>query len=781
MKWSNEQLEAIKSCYTNELVNAGAGSGKTAVLSEHVIHLIKNNNFELKDFLIVTFTNDAANEMKQRIRDNLLKEESLSYMVDQIETAHIQTFDAFNLFIVKKYAHVLGLNNNLSILDQSILDVETIRIIDELFEQKYLQKDEEFASLISSLCVKNDKDVKILISNIIKVSDRAIDSEQYLDTFVTHFYSDEFIDNLISERFEEMKDTLNRALYLCDEIDDSDIGDNYKSTILSLLTNKDYDSLLLAASSVKLAKKSSKSVCENEELRKYVMDLLNSFKNKKFNFGFSNDIKNFYKKAQKYAEIVIKLTKVVLNRINEFKHKYNMYTFNDIAKFAIEAMNNDDVRYDVRNTFRYIMVDEYQDTNGIQETMIELLEDNKVFMVGDVKQSIYRFRNADCTIFENKYQKYKKNINGHAIDMTENYRSRKEFMADLNYMFSLLMDKKHNPISYIDNHISKPGNKAYDDKVDDNLTYGISALTYSSDDLVVNQAYHEAKIIAEDILRKLEKGVEIFDKKLGTLRKATFNDFAIIIDRESSFDTFKYVFGKYKIPLYAQRKEKLLFTEMSLVIKNLFVLLECVKNNTFDNKFKHAFVSIARSFLVQYEDSFIYKIIKDGSYLFDDIVMKIRKIIEQNPFNNLKETLEQFYETFQFNKHMVELGDINENEYYFDYFISIADTFDKMNRNCLDYINFFNELDKNKLEIETASVKDSDNAVLLINIHKSKGREFPICYFPRLNVKFMVSSDKCPLRIDSKYGMTLAPLYKDNIIPLNNYLAKCQNKKRRFL
>src|SRR5574344_1805960 len=163
--WTKEQIDAITLSGKNIIVSAGAGSGKTAVLTERVIRKLQNG-ISIKNLLILTFTNAAAGEMKDRIRKSIKKDETLREQLDYIDSAYITTFDSFALSIVKKYHYLLNITNKPTIADSALINIEKNRILDEIFTEMYNDSYKPFLKMIRELCTKKDDEIKNYIMSI---------------------------------------------------------------------------------------------------------------------------------------------------------------------------------------------------------------------------------------------------------------------------------------------------------------------------------------------------------------------------------------------------------------------------------------------------------------------------------------------------------------------------------------------------------------------------------------------------------------------------------------
>lgn len=763
MGFSNEQIKAIKSNNTNELVNAGAGSGKTSVLSQHVLYLMKYHGYNIKDFLIVTFTLDAANEMKERIRKALIEDEKLKDQAKDLDACNISTFDSFNNFIVRKYGRLIGVDE-LAIMDDTFKQIELINIVNHVLNNHFDNENKQVIEACLNLSLKDEDNFKKLVIQVLNLGLFRNNPDEFFNNYINKVINESFVDNLINEYYQMCKDKISSFIELAKKISVNEDRDNLVDYLSTLLLPNNIDSFIAVISNAKLPKKDSKKFdyhSDDVSLRDSLSVKFRKFKDKIKAAASILVHKNTYLSQKNVSETIFNVVQEVREHFDLFKREHNLYTFFDITKFAIQLLEIEEVRNDVKNKFKYIMIDEYQDTNDSQEKLIKLIENNNVFMVGDVKQSIYRFNHANCQIFEDKYQQYKNNIGGHKIDMTKNFRSRKEFMDDINHMFSSIMKKSENPIEYFPDHISEFGNKdAYDNNIDERLIYGISALTYNKnlfEDLSKEEI--EATIIALDIIDKYKKKVQVYDKDLKIMRDVTFNDFAIICDRGSKFDVFRRIFTKYKLPLYVQNDIKIEKNEVTLIIKNLLLLLLKTNNNEIDDDYIHAYCSLIRSFVFGYDDKEIYDLINTKNFKDDKLFNLLHKVKDESVTLNIKDTLLLIIDIFEIEKHIHSIGDITINKYILDYLCSLADTFDSLHKDLTDFVEFIEEIYKQELDIKASPIKDIDDSVLLINIHKSKGREFPIVYFVGLDLPFFRSENHDSNCISEQYGLTISSYY----------------------
>jgi ATP-dependent helicase/nuclease subunit A len=212
--WTKEQIEAIDREGTNIIVSAGAGSGKTAVLTERVIRKLRKG-IKIDQLLVLTFTKAAAHEMKERIRVELKNDETLKDQLSLLDASYITTFDSFALSIVKKYHYILNISPNVSICDSSILKMEKTKIIDQLFDELYEKEDLTFLKLIGDFCVKDDQSIKNYLLKINEKLEMRYDRDDYLENYINTFFNDFKIDadinqfiNIIKNRCDQIKKLL---------------------------------------------------------------------------------------------------------------------------------------------------------------------------------------------------------------------------------------------------------------------------------------------------------------------------------------------------------------------------------------------------------------------------------------------------------------------------------------------------------------------------------------------------------------------------------------------
>ncbi|MGM9858426.1 MAG: UvrD-helicase domain-containing protein [Bacilli bacterium] len=770
MKATKEQEKAIVT-EGNLIVSAGAGSGKTSVLSERVLYFIKEKGFHIKEFLIVTFTTLAAAEMKERIR-KVLKENNLEDAND-VDVSQISTFDSYAFSIVKKYHFKLGLPANVSIIDENILGVKFRLKAKEKLEDLYLKKDDEvFNNLIKMTCVNDDSIIENLLYKIYKYFCLEINPLDAMNSYVEEHTSEEFIENTITNTildkiFEVRKKMVDLIPYLSEDPIKKNSQDTYKDLITSSFSEffnvpKDYDKVInsfprefpikqIKAVNGKEETKAFKIIYKKDK-KKGLLPYIESLPQTKSDFIAS--IQN----QKPYFSKLVDIVKEIYLELLDFKKEYNVYAFDDIQRMALNLIiENEDIREEIKQSYKMIMIDEYQDTSTVQDTFINLIANNNLYVVGDIKQSIYRFRNARCELFKQRYDRYKNTSEGEVVDMNTNFRSRKEVLEPINDIFSIIMNEETSSINYKKDHIINVGNKSYlDYTVEDNT---LEIITTFNDVTKPDSTKYEVYAIANDIIKKINDGYQVVEKGKDGLvsRKCEFRDFCILISKSETFNDYYSIFNQFNIPLYIEKNLNIVSNDLVAILLSVLKLVKNIKDNTYDSlEFKHAFISLARSFVYQYSDEKIYNLTKNKDYFSDDIVIEIKTFLEKHQYDNDASLFENLIFELSIYKKILRIGNVKTNSTYLDVIISYFKDMCKLGYTFNEFIIFLETLDDYKLSIEVPPNKDSSNCVRIMTIHKSKGLEFPIVYFPELWRNFNKEAIKSKFGI-SRFGIALPP------------------------
>ncbi len=775
MGWTEEQLQAINTEGNNIIVSASAGSGKTAVLTARVERKLLEGT-HINELLVLTFTNAAAAEMRERIRKTINNNEKLSEEKDLLDQAYITTFDAFSLAMLKKYHTRLNITNDISVCDEITLDLKKKEILDEIFNENYLSPKKEFIKLIKDFCLKDDKELLNYILQAYKKIEIKYNKEEYLSNFMSYFKEvvnntpDEYL-KLIMSKIDIMKDYMKNLSMYFDGKYITKVEDNFDK----LLNAKSYEDILKGLdynNRLNVPKGTSE---EGKTLKANIFELAKEIKELAI-YNDLDEMKEEVLSTESDIEVLITILKELHTRLTDYKKENNIFTFNDIAHLVIKVVeDNPDIRDELTNSFKEILVDEYQDTSDTQEKFISLIANNNVYMVGDIKQSIYRFRNANPNIFKYKYDTYRDTDQGIKIDLLKNFRSREEVLDNINLIFDQFMDDEIGGADYKSTHRMLFGNNNYNTKGTTKQNYNMNIITYNKDDLKdITKDEEEAFIIGNDIKEKIDSHYKIFDKNTESLREVTLNDFVILLDKSKNFDLFKKIFEYLGIPLTIMRESTLNKDNDLLMIKNLLKLLVSIKNNAID---KYAYMSVARSYLIDMSDEEIYNYYVNDkieeSSLYKECLSLINDIDITAPSVFLKKVLNHF----NYEEKLLTIGNVKSYRVRLEYLLELVKSYEDLGNTIYDFITYLDDIYESDFDLKFNINTEVEDSVRIMTIHKSKGLEFSICYFAGFSSTFNIRELSEKIILDNKYGLVLPKVdnyYKDTILKT---LLKEQYKK----
>lgn len=784
--WTDEQWNAIYDKGHNIIVSAGAGSGKTAVLSERVIENLKSG-MSIKEVLLLTFTKAASLEMKTRIRNKIKKNPSLSKELSLIDEAYITTFDSFALSIVKKYHYILNISPNVSIIDGSLIRIKKKEILTNIFDKYYENRNEKFLKLISDFCIKDDKEIFESILSIYSKIDLKYNKNEYLDNYINEYFNIDRINNdikdyekLLMSKFEELDYLIEDMSYYTD----SDYITNLRLSVSNLMHSKTYDEIVsnLSVEIPRLPKGSTDEVKEKKELINDVIKNIKSlctYKNRE-------EIMSSILSTKEYKEVIIDILKDFDKYVMAYKYENDIYEFTDIANLAIKLVKeNISVKEELKSSFKEIMIDEYQDTNDLQEILINMISNNNVYMVGDIKQSIYRFRNANPDIFKEKYNKYSNHIGGEKIDLNKNFRSREEVLNNINLLFNKVMDESIGGADYIKSHQMIFGNKSYIKKGKTLQNYDFELYSYMYDKKSeYSKEEIEAFIIAKDILSKVKGNYQIFDKDTSVLRNAEYSDFVILMDRTTNFDLYKKIFLYLGIPLELYKDETMNEDTDIIVLNNLIKFTIKLDTGIYDKELEYLFTSVMRSFLCESTDEKIFDTIKNKTILTSPLANKVRKIKLNN--KSSYEIINDLINEFDFYNKLITIGNESASSVKLNSILSNAKTTSSIGYDINSFSEYLDNVIKEKIDIKYTIHSGVSNSVKIMTIHKSKGLEFPICYFSGLYKPFNISDIKEKFTYSNKYGI-ITPYFDEGVAETiykhllkNDYLKEEISEKIRL-
>lgn len=593
VSWTTEQQQVIDLRNRNILVSAAAGSGKTAVLVERIVKIItdKNHLVDIDHLLIVTFTNAAAAEMRERIGNAIEKaldeqpgDEHLLRQLTLIHNAQITTIDSFCLYVVRNHFHEIDLEPNFRIGDEGELKLLREDVLGRVLEQNYEEPSEAFSDFVEGYASgRTDAALNEMILQLYEFSRSYPWPEKWLDSFVGIYRIEnreeldraEWLAPLTENICFVLKDCeqlLKQALAVTQQDDGPDMyekavrSDLEKYESLSKLTS--FCELSVALSDIKYDRLASSRGFEGDpdklelvkSLREQAKDVVKKLC-KQYFFCSPEMMIEQLERTEPMLEEVVRLTKQFAEKFAAAKRRKNLVDFHDVEHFALQILVDEETEKakktaeEFRDTFEEIMIDEYQDSNEVQETLLRSISreergENNIFMVGDVKQSIYRFRLARPELFMKKYDSYSlEESTTQRIDLHKNFRSREEVLTCTNDIFYKIMARSLGNVEYDAEAALYPGasypaigmkkTAGKEETAEEQTKQNIADFTPeilladSNDELLEDTELSdkktlEAKMVAEEI-RHLMKTQPVTDKATGELRAARYSDIVILL------------------------------------------------------------------------------------------------------------------------------------------------------------------------------------------------------------------------------------------------------------
>ena len=789
ISWTEGQLEAIETRDKNILVSAAAGSGKTAVLVERIKQLIIKDKTGLDQFLIVTFTKAAASEMKEKllkainkeIKENPADSSFLRRQLDVIANANISTFHSFALEVIRRYFYLTDVEPDFKIGDEGAVEIIKREVLDKMFEDYFEEGSEEFLDFLR--CYGSDRHEKALKEMFLKFYGTVQSIPHPMEWLGEHvqqlkFNKDDFEN---SKTYKFMIEDIERVI--------GDILDNYyiaaaiaKNAELEEIYLKcleDYEEL--TALKVYLedgkndeiknfletfkpntirAKKEDKAAYDEvkEDItgyRKYGKSLLAELKDLYYSQSmdiYIDDMQDVYPKAAYLEKMIHDFDK----RFRDAKRRKNIIDFNDIEHLALQVLENPEAAEEYRNKFKYIFVDEYQDSNVMQDTLINLIKrENNVFVVGDIKQSIYKFRLAEPEIFQARYKAYDDPADGNSIkiDLNNNFRSKKAVVQTVNGVFRDLME------GYDKNAELKEGNP-YTGEIDYMTELHIidkqvnDDMELSDEVAEMNAVRLEANYVAE-LIRKTV-GSTIYDSKKGCERTVSLKDIVILMRSTKDYaEVFQEELREQDIPSYVDDSSGFFDTVEIQVFLNLLTVID---NKQQDMPLLSALYSSVFGFTIEelirirleHRKGSYYKALenysKNGSER--ELAVKCEAFFRQlDYFRNMSQALplEEFIWKLMWDTgYFTYCGALPAGKQRQANLRALADKArafkDTGYGGIYGFLTYIRAIEKR--QIKTGQIKlvdENEDLVRIMTIHKSKGLEFPVVIVAGTGKKFVSS------------------------------------------
>ena len=792
-KKTAEQIEAIYTAGQNILVSASAGSGKTFVMAERILDQLARG-VEISQLFISTFTVKAATELKERLEKKISQQIQASNDVDlkphlgrqlaDLPNAAIGTMDSFTQKFLGKHGYLIDIAPNFRILqnesEQLILKNEVFR---QVFEAHYQgENKEKFSSLVKNFAGRG-KDERGLRQQVYKIYDflqSTSSPQKWLnESFLKGFEKADFA-NEKDKQTEQIKQALwDLESFLRYHLD-NDAKEFPKAAYLENVQlvldeigslNQESDSQAyqaVLARIVAISKEKNGRALANSSRKadlKPLADAYNDERKAQFaKLGQLADQITILDYQERYHEDTWELGKTFQTFMSDFVEAYrerkrqeNAFEFADISHYTIEILENfPQVREAYQERFHEVMVDEYQDTNHIQERMLELLSNgHNRFMVGDIKQSIYRFRQADPQIFNEKFQRYTKNPQeGRLILLKENFRSSSEVLSATNDVFERLMDQEVGEINYDSMHQLVFANT----KLTPNPENKAEFLLYDKDDSgqEEEESQTETKLTGE--MRLVIKEI----LKLHQEKGVAFKEIALLTSSRSRNDQILLALSEYGIPVKTDGEQNNYL--QSLEVQVMLDTLRVIHNPLQD----YALVALMKSPMFGFDEDELARLSlqkaedKVQENLYEKLVNAQKQDTVQKDLihTELAEKLNQFMDildSWRLYAKTHSLYDliwkIYNDRFYYDYVGALpngparqanlyalalrADQFEKSNFKGLSrFIRMIDQVLEAQHDLASVAVAPPKDAVELMTIHKSKGLEFPYVFILNMDQDF---------------------------------------------
>lgn len=816
VQWTDEQWRAIVTDGAHTLVAAAAGSGKTAVLVERIIQKIIDEQcpIDIDRLLVVTFTNAAAAEMRQRIAERIEKALAekphslhLRRQLSLLQKAAISTIHSFCLEVIRKYYYLIHIDPVFRIADETEIELLKEEVIEELFEEQYgKEENEAFLSVVDRYTSdRTDANLQTIILRLYEFSRSHPYPDEWLNQLIALYdIADETaIDELpfvrylwqhIDFQLQAARHLLQQALERTGEPNGPDYlretleGDLMKLQQLEEARNASWQKLYEAFQALtwSMAKRKPKNGTYDEELTEVVKELrdkakakLKDVKEELFSFQPETWLRHL-REMKPVVEVIVDLVQQLAERLQKRKEEKGIVDFSDLEHYCLRILRHpsstpkqllpSDAALDYRAQFEEVLIDEYQDVNMVQETILRLVIHEEeaagnLFMVGDVKQSIYRFRLAEPFLFLTKYRRFSPNEvgTGVRIDLAQNFRSRREILDGTNFIFKQIMGETVGEIAYDDDAELKFGAAYYPEKehrieciVIDRSDNGGEEQDEVNEQQELENAELEARWMAQKIKQLIDEPFYVYDRHLQKERRIMYRDIVILLRSMPWASQMMEEFRKQGIPIYTELSSGY-FAETEVLI--MLSLLKVIDNPYQDIPF----AAVLRSPIVGLDENelALLRLEKPKGSFYEafsafltkqplgekEAVLhhKIAPFAAQLPTwrtaarqNSLAELLWKIYRDTGFYDFVGGMPGGKQRQANLRALYEKARQFEKTSfRGIFRFLRFIERMQERNDDFGAArALGEQEDVVRLMTIHKSKGLEFPVVFVAGLGKSF---------------------------------------------
>lgn len=852
VQWTKEQQQVIDVRNCNVLVSAAAGSGKTAVLVERIVKRITQDKtpIDIDKLLVVTFTNAAATEMRERIADaiekKLLEEPDNLHLQKQTTLIHsslITTIHSFCLHVIRNYFHTIDLDPSFRIADETELKLLKADVLEKVLEYWYQEGEERFHQFVECYATgKTDIAIEEMVLQLYQFSMSypwpkewllqqkegfQIENKEDMDTT---FWMEQLC-IYIKRMLEGAREKNLEAIEICNQIDGPKA---YMEALLSdqelidgLIVAKQYSEWENSFKHIKWARLSSKKqpevLEEKKELvkniRKDVKKIVDDLK-KQYFFQSTDEMIEDLKKVRVPMEVLIEITIGFMDAFQLVKEEKKIVDFNDLEHYALQILiERQEDAFDIKpsiaaqelsNRFEEILIDEYQDSNLVQETILNSISRERygmpnVFMVGDVKQSIYKFRLARPELFMEKYDAYGIGEGTYRrIDLHKNFRSRQVVLDGINFIFHKIMQKELGNITYDEDAALYPG-AVFREPIQEKISDTIELILITDEEKgmdedksieeeIYSQRELEAKGIADRIKELVDPlhGMSVIEKETKQYRPCQCKDIVILLRTMSGWaDVFVETLIANGVAAYSDTQSGYF---SALEVKTILNYLKVLDNPRQDiplasvmrspiggfTSEEMALIRIENRESELYEALLFYETentsLKNKIKGFLGQLLEIRQMISYTPLHNLVEIV---YEKTGYYDYVTVMPGGERRKGNLDMLVQKAVEFGNTSYSGLfDFNRYMEKLHKYEVDFGEASTGEgAENAVRIMSIHKSKGLEFPVVFVAGMGKPFNQQDSRSRLVIHGDYGIGVDAISPEERVKTPTLMKKAIQKQ----
>ncbi|WP_445486601.1 helicase-exonuclease AddAB subunit AddA [Niallia sp. 03133] len=858
--WTDDQWRAIMANGQDILVAAAAGSGKTAVLVERMIRkIVSETPINVDELLVVTFTNASAAEMKHRIGEVLEKEINasphsmhLKKQLALLNKAHISTIHSFCLEVIRKYYYLIDLDPGFRIADETEAQLLRDECLEDLFEEEYGNSENNaFFDLVDAFTSdRSDDALQRIIQEVYDFSRANPSPSAYLSSLIHMYELDEgfnvedlpFAKELLFDvdlHLEGAKQLLEYGLELTKLPGGpapraANFSDDLTLIEVLMQAKKDgWKTLYEAMQSLKFTRaKPCKGddydpivVEEGQRVRERAKKILQDVQGELFSRMPESFLKDM-KEMKPYIETLVVLVQAFSNRFQEAKAEKGLVDFADLEHYCLDILNDPSAKrenllmpslaaLDYREQFKEVLIDEYQDVNLVQESILQLVTADEeargnLFMVGDVKQSIYRFRLAEPNLFLAKYLRFQEREDaGYKIDLAKNFRSRKEVLYGTNFLFKQIMGAKVGEIEY-DNSAELVKGAAYPEET----SYPIEVMLINQkaeekenseesgsgefDAQDLEQSHLEARLIAKKVKDLLESKQEVYDTKTKSYRPIRLKDMVILLRSMTWAPQIMEELKQYNIPTYASLTTGYFeSTEVSIMMSLLKVI---------DNPYQDIpLASVLRSPVVGLNEEELSQIRiskKQGSFYeavqayFNQPLNKEEALYDKiKPFftmladwrtqarqGALSELIWKLYRETHFYDFAGGLPGGNQRQANLRALYDRARQYESTSfRGLFRFLRFIERMRDRGNDLGAArALTEQEDVIRIMTIHSSKGLEFPVVFLAGIGRNFNTMDLKKSFLLDKDLGFATKYIHVKNRISYPSLAQIAFRKKKKM-